>query len=100
MNRTLIATLAVAGSFVFASLPAFTYLSTNEAKAVETKSQKKKKVKTNYGQPAVGSQTQQKKNYCGYPEELNQAGMSDYCSFMYNIYCRRGVGCSIYGREY
>ena len=101
MNRTLIATFIVVASFALASLPALTYLSANEAKAAETTSQKKKRVKTNYGQPAIGSQTRQKKrDYCGYAEEPNPAGMSDYCSFMYNIYCRRGVGCSIYGREY
>jgi hypothetical protein len=51
---------------------------------------KKKKTQTNT-QP-------RKKTYCGYPQQPNFAGMSDYCSMMYNIYCRRGVGCSIYGR--
>jgi hypothetical protein len=51
---------------------------------------KKKKTQIN-SQP-------RKKTYCGYPQQPNFAGMSDYCSMMYNIYCRRGVGCSIYGR--
>jgi hypothetical protein len=97
MNRSLVAALVLVGGFAIGGLPALTYLSSNETNATETTPQKKKKkqVKTNYGQTQP-----KKKNYCGYPQEPTPAGMSDYCSYMYNIYCRRGVGCSIYGREY
>jgi hypothetical protein len=39
-----------------------------------------------------------KKSYCGYPQPPIPAGMSDYCAMQYDLYCRRGVGCNIYGR--
>jgi hypothetical protein len=96
MTRPLLVVLAVLGSFAIAGAPALTYMTANGAEAAETKTtQKKKKVKTNFNQPRP-----KKGNYNGYPEEPIPAGMSDYCSYMYNIYNRRGVGCNQYGHSF
>ena len=96
MNRNLVLTLAILAGLAIAAAPALNYVTADQAQAAETTTKKKKKkAQSNYNQPKP-----KKKNYCGYPQEPNPAGMSDYCSYMYNIYCRRGVGCSIYGREY
>jgi hypothetical protein len=34
------------------------------------------------------------------PANANQAGMSSYCAYMYNIYNRRGVGCNEFGHDF
>src|SRR5262249_48006350 len=34
------------------------------------------------------------------PGEPNQAGMTDDCSFWYNVYGRMPVGCDKYGRSF
>jgi hypothetical protein len=60
-----------------------------EAAQTKTKKQQATKKKTT---------TSTKKSYCGYPQPPIPAGMSDYCALQYDLYCRRGVGCNIYGR--
>jgi hypothetical protein len=96
MNRSLLLSLAFLGGLAIVGAPALAYLTADPAEAAETTTKKKKKkVQTNYNQPPP-----KKKSYCGYPAQPNFAGMSDYCSYMYNIYCRRGVGCNQYGRDF
>jgi hypothetical protein len=95
MKRALIVMLvALVSGLSSTGLPVWTFPSPDEAKATEATIQKqnKKHVRTNLNHPQP-----KRKGYCGYPQEPNQAGMSEYCSFMYNIYCRRGVGCNQYG---
>jgi hypothetical protein len=95
-NRSLLLALTILGGFAIAGAPALIYVTADIARAAETTTtKKKKKVTTNYNQPRP-----KKKDYYGYPEEPNQAGMSDYCSYMYNIYHRRGVGCNQYGHDF
>lgn len=103
MTRSILFVLTVLGGFALVGGPVLTALSADPANAAQTtvkkKNQttvkKKKKVVTNYNRPRP-----KKKDYYGYPEEPNQAGMSDYCSYMYNIYHRRGVGCNRFGHDF
>src|SRR5262245_51634037 len=98
MTKPVLFTLIVLGGFALAGAPVLTHMSTGMAQAAETTTVKKKKkttVKTNFNQPQA-----RKGNYYGYPEEPIPAGMSDYCSYMYNIYHRRGVGCNKYGHDF
>jgi hypothetical protein len=61
----------------------------------DTQSQTKKKKKTTQARPSV------KKNYQATPPgEPNQAGMTDDCSYWYNVYGRMPVGCNKYGRSF
>ena len=85
------------GVFAVIAVPLSTYLAAGQVKSFKTRPQKppEQSVRTNFNQPRPP-----KKDYCGYPEEPIQAGMSEYCAFMYNIYCRRGVGCNQYGRDF
>ena len=96
MSRVLIAVLGLVGGFMVTSITDVVQLSSVRANATEAtiQKQKKKQPKTNFNQPRP-----KKKDYCGYAQEPNPAGMSDYCTWMYIVYCRRGVGCSQYGRE-
>jgi hypothetical protein len=61
------------------------------AEAAQTKTRKQQATKKK-------TTTSTKKSYCGYPQPPIPAGMSDYCALQYDLYCRRGVGCNIYGR--
>jgi hypothetical protein len=66
---------------------------------VETGYAEAAQTKTNKKPPAKKKTTaSQRKSYCGYPQPPIPAGMSDYCAMQYDLYCRRGVGCNIYGR--
>jgi hypothetical protein len=93
MKRTLLLTLVIAGGFAFAGVPSLSFMTPDSAQAAETTKSKKKKV-------VKKETTKKKKGDCGYPEPPNPAGMSDYCAYQYNIYCRRGVGCNKYGRDF
>ena len=98
MTKPILVVLTVLGGFALAGAPALTYMFANQAAAAETTTTKKKKkatARTNFNQP-----TRKKGNYNGYPEEPIPDGMSDYCSYMYNIYNRRGVGCNKYGHSF
>lgn len=96
MHRCLLSTLAVLIGLAVAGEPVLTAMTADPAAAAQTTTTKKKKTTA-----AKKPETSKKKDkYCGYSEPPNQAGMSDYCSYMYNIYCRRGVGCSKYGRDF
>jgi len=61
------------------------------AEAAQTKPKKKQTTKKK-------TTSSTKKSYCGYPQPPIPAGMSDYCAMQYDLHCRRGVGCNIYGR--
>jgi hypothetical protein len=94
MHRSLLLALALVGGFAIAGAPALTYMTGGQSEAAETTKKKKKKV-------VHKKKVVKKRNdYYGYPEEPNQAGMSDYCSYMYNIYHRRGVGCNRFGHDF
>jgi len=96
MHKSLLLTAALLIGLAVAGAPVLTAMTADPAAAAQTTTTKKKKTTT-----TQKKQTYKKKDkYCGYPEPPNQAGMSDYCSYMYNIYCRRGVGCSKYGRDF
>jgi hypothetical protein len=63
-----------------------------EAAATQTQTVKKKKKQSTQ---AV------KKNYQATPPgQPNQAGMTDDCSYWYNVYGRMPVGCDKYGRSF
>jgi hypothetical protein len=101
MTRSFLYGLALVAGFTIGGLPALT-LATEPASAETTTAKKKiikkkttKKATTNYNRPRP-----KKRDYYGYPEEPNTAGKSDYCSFEYNIYHRRGVGCNRFGRDF
>lgn len=95
MNRSFLLALTVIGGFAVAGVPALTYMMAGQTEAAETTKKKKKKV-VHKKKVIVKKRT----DYYGYPEEPNQAGMSDYCSYMYNIYHRRGVGCNRFGHDF
>jgi hypothetical protein len=95
MHRSFLLALPVVGGFATAGAPALTYMMADQTQATETTTKKKKK-KVVQKKKVVKKRT----DYYGYPEEPNQAGMSDYCSYMYNIYHRRGVGCNRYGHDF
>jgi hypothetical protein len=58
----------------------------------QTQTVKKKKKQTSQGV---------KKNYQATPPgQPNQAGMTDDCSYWYNVYGRMPVGCDKYGRSF
>ena len=61
------------------------------AEAAQTKTKKKQSTKKK-------TTSSTKKSYCGYPQPPIPAGMSNFCAMQYDLYCRRGVGCNIYGR--
>lgn len=106
MTRSLIYALALVTGFAIGGLPALTFATdpvaaattTAKKKIVKKKTVNKKKTKkvtTNYNRPRP-----KKRDYYGYPEEPNPAGMSDYCAFEYNIYHRRGIGCNRFGHDF
>lgn len=94
MHRPLLMTVALLAGLAISGGPVLTAMTADPAEAAQTTSKKKKK--------EVKKQTSKRKKdkNCGYPAYPNQAGMSDYCSYMFNIYCRRGVGCNQYGRDF
>jgi hypothetical protein len=101
MTRAALYALTLLAGFAIGGLPALT-LATEPVAAEATTAKKKivkkktkKKVTTNYNRPRP-----KKRDYYGYPEEPNPAGMSDYCAFEYNIYHRRGVGCNRFGHDF
>jgi len=103
MARTPLYALILLAGLSVGGLPALT-LATPDDAAAATTTVKKKVVKkkttkkggtTNYNQPRP-----RKRDYYGYPEEPNPAGMSDYCAFEYNIYHRRGIGCNRFGHDF
>jgi hypothetical protein len=77
-------TLGLGGAF---TLPAF-----DQAQA-QTQSQVKKKKKQ-------ANQTVKKNYQATPPGQPNQAGMTDDCSYWYNVYGRMPVGCDKYGRSF
>jgi len=96
MNRPFVLGIAILACLAIGGAPIMIPLSADPANATQTTVQKKKKkVATNFNQPRP-----KKKDYYGYPEEPNQAGMSSYCAYMYNIYNRRGVGCNEFGHDF
>ena len=63
--------------------------------SADTQTQTVKKKKKTTQSPTV------KKNYQATPPgEPNQAGMTDDCSYWYNVYGRMPVGCDKYGRSF
>jgi hypothetical protein len=80
----LVLTLGLGGAF---TLPSF-----NLAHA-QTQSQVKKKKKQ-------ANQTVKKNYQATPPGQPNQAGMTDDCSYWYNVYGRMPVGCDKYGRSF
>jgi hypothetical protein len=84
--------LAIVAGFVLAEVPLHTGFFGGEAAAQSTAKKSTSKKTTKKKKQAT------KKSYCGYPSPPNPAGMSDFCAMQYDLYCRRGVGCSIYGR--
>jgi hypothetical protein len=97
MPRQLRFALALLGGFAIAGAPALAYMTAGSVHAAETTAKKKKQAKK---KKTVKKVVKVKPDYYGYPQEPNQAGMSDYCSYMYNIYHRRGVGCNQYGHDF
>jgi hypothetical protein len=94
MTRSLIYAVALLGGVAFGGAPALTYMMSDQAEAAQTVKKTKKTV-------VVKKKYVRKRGpYCGYPQPPNQAGMTDYCSFEYNVNCRRGVGCDKYGRDF
>jgi hypothetical protein len=77
-------TLGLGGAF---SLPAF------DPAQAQTQSQVKKKKKQ-------ANQTVKKNYQATPPGQPNQAGMTDDCSYWYNVYGRMPVGCDKYGRSF
>lgn len=77
---------------VFGLGAAFTLPSFDSANA-QTQSQVKKKKKQ-------ANQTVKKNYQATPPGEPNQAGMTDDCSYWYNVYGRMPVGCDKYGRSF
>jgi hypothetical protein len=94
MTRTLIYVVALLGSVALGGAPALTYMMSDQAEAAQTVKKTKKTV-------VVKKKYVRKRGpYCGYPQPPNQAGMTDYCSFEYNVNCRRGIGCDKFGRDF
>jgi len=84
--------LAIVASLVLTGMPPQFHPHDGEAAAQSTtKKSTSKKTTKKKNQPA-------KKSYCGYPAPPIPAGMSNFCAMQYDLYCRRGVGCNIYGR--
>jgi hypothetical protein len=77
-------TLGLGGAF---TLPAF-----DQAQAQTQSQVKKKKKQTN--------QTVKKNYQATPPGQPNQAGMTDDCSYWYNVYGRMPVGCDKNGRSF
>ena len=101
MTRASLCALALVAGLAIGGLPALVLAGdpvaaeTTAAKKKIVKKKRAKKATTNFNQPRP-----KKRDYYGYPEEPNPAGMSDYCAFEYNIYHRRGIGCNRFGHDF
>jgi len=94
MTRTLLYAVALLAGVALGGAPALTYMMSDQAEAAQTVKKTKKTVVKKKPVKRKGGP------YCGYPQPPNQAGMTDYCSFEYNVNCRRGIGCDKYGRDF
>ena len=93
MKRRLIYSLAIIASLTFVG-EAFPPLPvTGQAWGAQSTAKKSSATKTTKKKKQTS-----KRSYCGYPSPPIPAGMSDFCAMQYDLYCRRGVGCNIYGR--
>ena len=96
MTRSIVRLIIVLGLLAAPDAPTWTGEKVRQAQAAQTTTQKKA---TTHKKPTTAKKPVKKTtDYCGYPAPPLAAGMSDFCAWQYDIYCRRGVGCNIYGR--
>ena len=93
MTRSLGLTLTLIAGLVFAGVPLPVDLQDGRAMAAQSTTKKSTTKKTTNNKSGSN-----KKSYCGYPAPPLPVGMSDFCARQYDLFCRRGVGCNIYGR--
>ena len=93
MKRRLIYSLAIIASLTFVgeAFPPLPLLDRLGARKAQPKNRARLQTTKKKKQTS-------KRSYCGYPSPPIPAGMSDFCAMQYDLYCRRGVGCNIYGR--